>query len=79
MPFEKLPKWKDENPITHEKQQLKMHLNKLRRDPNTDPNEIKALQERYDILDAPMREKRRQQAIDYFARVKQCRDKGTKV
>ncbi|WP_268626939.1 hypothetical protein [Paenibacillus alvei] len=54
MTFKKLPMWKDENPITFEKQQISMQLGKLRRRQNTYPEvnkEIKELEERYAALE----------------------------
>lgn len=74
--FEKLPQWKDENPVQYEKQQIKTRLAKLRWDPNKDPAEIKALEERYAVLDEPQREKRREAAKRYFADLKNRKGKS---
>ncbi|NOU80603.1 hypothetical protein GC101_17200 [Paenibacillus sp. LMG 31459] len=56
--FEKLPMWKDENPITYEKQQISMKLGKMRRQLNANQKEIKALEERYNILEAEKSKKK---------------------
>lgn len=51
-----LPKWKDENPITYQKQQIKTRLTKLIRRSVIDPKnvevaaEISKLQEQYNTL-----------------------------
>lgn len=69
MPFEQLPSWKEESPVTWEKQQLSKEIKRLRRLPDTDPI-IKELQDRYAVLDEPQRIKKQQATKAYFNRVK---------
>lgn len=57
--FKKLPMWKDENPISYEKQQISNKLRRLQRNPAADPMEIKTLQERYAVLEQMRLQKNR--------------------
>lgn len=68
MPFERLPSWKEENPVTWEKQQITKEINKLIKLPDTDPSLIKALKDRYAVLDKPQQEKRQAALQDFLKR-----------